>query len=196
MNFLKIISFAAVAAMSLMAVAACSASATTLEIGGVAQSGAVTLTASAESSLSFSETEEGLFQTCSGSHFHGSTTVFSGTKVTGSLGELNFTSCIRSPVVVNSPGKLYVEWESGTTSGTVFWEGADLTMPSLFGFSVTCTTSASETTLGTLDGKASGTSEHATLTVSAILSCGLVLPSVHWSGTYKVTSPTGLGVVA
>jgi hypothetical protein len=112
--------------------------------------------------------------------------------VTGPLSELSFTTCSRSPVVVNSPGKLFIEWEPSGTSGSVFSEGADVTLPTTFGFSVTCTTAASGTKIGTLDA-ASSASSHATLTVAAVLSCGLI-PSVSWSGNYKVTTPTGLGV--
>ena len=195
MKYLKMLSLAAVAAMALMAVTAGGASATTLEIGGVVQSGAVTFTISNDTSLTLADTEGTQASTCSESHIHGSTTVFSGTRVTGPLSVLSFSSCTRSPVVVNSPGKLFVEWESGTTSGSVFWEGADVTVPTTFGFSITCTTPASGTKIGTLDGRASS-SEHATLTISAVLSCGFLLPSASWSTNYKVTTPTGLGVTS
>jgi hypothetical protein len=192
MNYLKTIGLAAVAAMALMAVAAGSASATTLEIGGTAQSGAVTITASAEGSITLSDTEFAVFNTCSVSNVHGSTTVFSGTKVTGPLSELSFGTCTRSPVTVDKPGKLYIDWEGSGTSGSVFSEEAEWTVPTSFGFSVTCKTGAG-TKIGTLDGRASS-SEHATLTVAAVLSCGFLLPSASWSGSYIVTSPTGLGV--
>ncbi|HYQ79702.1 MAG TPA: hypothetical protein VEP91_11395, partial [Solirubrobacterales bacterium] len=71
---------------------------------------------------------------------------------------------------------------------------AEVTVPTTFGFSVTCKTGEG-TKIGTLTGVASS-SEHATVTIGAVLSCGFLLPSASLSGSYKVTSPTGLGVVA
>jgi len=194
MKYLKMLGLAAVAAMALMAVTAGSASATTLEIGGVVQSGAVTITASQESSITLADTENTQANTCSESHVHGSTTVFSGTYVTGVLSVLSFTNCTRSPVVVDKPGKLKIDWEEGTTSGSVFSEEAEVTVPTTFGFSVNCKTGEG-TKIGTLDGKAS-TSEHATMTIAAVLNCGFLLPSASWSGSYWITSPTGLGVTS
>jgi hypothetical protein len=194
MKYVKMLGIAAVAAMALMAVAAGSASATTLELGGVVQSGAVTITASNESSVTLSDTEGTQANTCSVSHAHGITSVFSGARVTGALSELSFTNCTRSPVTVDKAGKLYIEWESGTTSGSVFSEEAEVTVPTSFGFNVSCKT-GSGTKIGTLDA-ASSASSHATLTVAAVLSCGILLPSASWSGSYVVTSPTGLGVVS
>jgi hypothetical protein len=196
MKYLKMLGLAAVAAMALMAVTAGSASATTLEVGGVAKNESITMTASNEGSITLSDTEGTQANTCSTSDAHGETvSPFSGAKVTVKLTELSFTTCTRSPVTVTSPGGLLIEWESGTTSGNVYSESADVDVPTTFGFSVTCTTLASGTKIGTLDGKAS-TSEHATLTISAVLSCGFLLPSASWTGSYKVTTPTGLGVVS
>jgi hypothetical protein len=194
MKYVKMLGIAAVAAMALMAVAAGSASATTLDIGSVVQSGAVTITASNETSVTLSDTEGTQANTCSVSHVHGSTSVFSGSKVTGSLSELSFTTCTRSPVTVDTKGGLYIEHEAGTNSGSVFSENAEVTVPTTFGFSVTCKTGTG-TKIGTLDG-ASAISSHATLTVAAVLSCGFLLPSASWSGSYIVTSPTGLTVLA
>ncbi|HYQ79699.1 MAG TPA: hypothetical protein VEP91_11380 [Solirubrobacterales bacterium] len=195
MNYLKTIGLTAVAAMALMAVAAGSASATTLEIGGVVQSGAVTLTASAESAIVLADTERSQFNSCSQSHMHWTTSVFSGTKVIGSLTELSYATCTRSPFVVDAKGGLFIESESGTTSGNVFSENAEVTIPTTFGFSVSCKTASSGTKIGTLDGVKS-ISEHATITLTAVLSCGFLLPSASLKGSYKITSPTGLGVVA
>jgi len=194
MNYLKMLGLAAVAAMALIPIAAGSASATTLEKGGVVQSGAVAITASAESSIVITDTET-MANTCSVSSIAGTTAVFSGEKVRGSLSELSFTTCTMSPVTVDVKGGFYIINESGTTSGSVFSTSVSVTVPTTFGFSVTCTTLAGGTKIGTLHGKA-GSSEHATLTIAAVLSCGFLMPSADWSGTYKVTSPTGLGVRA
>ncbi|HYQ79564.1 MAG TPA: hypothetical protein VEP91_10700 [Solirubrobacterales bacterium] len=193
MKYLKMLGLAAVAAMALMAVTAGGASATTLEVGGTVQSGAVTISASAESSITLADTENTQANTCSESSVHGSTTVFSGTKVTGPLSELSFKKCTREEVVVTSPGQLFIEWESGTTSGWVYSENADVDVPTAFGFSVTCTTPASGTTIGTLTGSASG---KATMSIAAVLSCGPLLPSASWKGSYWITSPEKLGVVS
>jgi hypothetical protein len=194
MNYLKMISLAAIAAVAITALIAGNASATTLEIGGVVQSGAVMIQAESTAPTVIADTGGFAFNTCSKSSFSGTTSVFSGAKVTGSLSELSFTTCTKSPVNVDNKGGLYIEWESGTTSGTVFAENTQWTIPMSSGFTLTCST-GSGTTLGTLDGVKS-TSEHATLTVNAILNCGFLLPSATWKGTYKVSSPTGLGVVS
>ena len=47
------------------------------------------------------------------------------------------------------------------------------------------------TAIGNLTGVASG---HATMEINATLNCGPHLSSARWTGTYTVTSPTGLGV--
>jgi hypothetical protein len=195
MNYLKMLGPAAVLAMALMAVTAGSASATTLEIGGVVQSGAVTITASAEGSWVLADTEGSQANTCSVSHLHGITTVFSGAKVTGIFSEVSFSTCTRSPVTVDAKGGFYIEYEPGTTSGSIFVENTEMTFPTPFGFSVSCKTASSGTKIGTLDGVKS-ISEHATITITAVLSCGFLLPSASMSGSYKVTSPTGLGVTS
>ncbi len=200
MNYLKMLGLAAVAAMALMAVTAGSASATTLEIGGVTQNKQLTIAASAESTITLSNTEGIAANRCSVSSVHGLTSVSSGTKVTGSLSTtagvgLSFGTCEVSPVTVESPGGLFIEHEPSTTSGIVYSENTAVTWNTSFGFHVTCTTPAIGTGIGTLDGKAK-TTEHATMTIAAVLSCGFLLPSARLSGTYKVSTPTGLGVVA
>ncbi|HYQ79697.1 MAG TPA: hypothetical protein VEP91_11370 [Solirubrobacterales bacterium] len=194
MNNLKMLGLAALAAMVLMAVTAGSASATTLEVGGVVKSGAVTITASDEMSVVWEDTEHSQANTCSVSHFHGITSVFTGAKVTGSYSEVVYSTCTRSPVIVDAKGGFYIEWEPGTTSGTVFSENTEVTLPTTFGFSVSCKTGAG-TKIGTLDA-ASSASSHATLTGFAVLNCGFLLPSASMSGSYVITSPTGLGVTS
>jgi len=190
MKYLKMLGLAAVAAMALMAIGAGSASATTLELGGVTQNKAVTLEAEATAGAVLAKTDGSEANTCSVSKVKGTTSVFSGTKVTGALSELTFKTCKNESVVVDKAGQLYVEYEGSGTSGSVFSENAEVTVPTSFGFSVTCSTGAG-TKVGTLDGVAAGT---ATMTVNAVLSCGFLLPSATWKGTYKVSS--ALGVVA
>jgi len=194
MKYLKMLGLAAVAAMALMAVTAGAASATTLEVAGVAQNKSVSIQASVVGGAVLAKTDGSEANTCSVSSVKGATSVFSGTKVTGSLTELSFKTCKNESVVVDAAGGLYIEQEAGTTSGEVFSENATVTVPTSFGFSVTCSTS-SGTRIGTLTG-ATTASSHAILAISAVLNCGFLLPSATWKGSYKVSSPTGLGVVA
>lgn len=182
------------AALILVTAVASSASATTIEVGGVTQNKAVAIEASATAGTSFAKTDGAEAATCSVSSLKGTTSVFSGSKVTGSLSELSFKTCTREPVVVDAVGGIYFEHEAGTTSGSVFLEGTEWTVPTNFGFSVTCST-GNGTKLGTLDGAAS-ISAHATLTVNALINCGFLLPSAILKGTYGFSSPTGLGVVS
>src|SRR5690242_10672915 len=123
-----------------MAITAGSASATTLEVAGVAQTTSIIIAASSETSITLSDTEGAQANTCSVSNIATVTSVFSGFKVTGSVAEFSFTTCTRSPVTVASRGGLRIEWESGTTSGIVYSENAVVQFPTTFGFSVTCTT--------------------------------------------------------
>ncbi|HYQ77763.1 MAG TPA: hypothetical protein VEP91_01470 [Solirubrobacterales bacterium] len=206
MKYLKMLGLAAVAAMALMAVTAGAASATTLEVAGTAQTESVAITASAETSITLSDTENTQANTCSVSSVAGTTSesktasgevisAFTGKRVTGPISTLSFETCTRSPVTVDTKGALFIEWESGT-SGSVFSEGASVTVPTTFGFSVTCTTASEAgggTKIGTLTGSAS---EKATMSIAAVLSCGFLLPSASWKGSYLVTSPEKLGVVS
>jgi hypothetical protein len=194
MNHMRIIGLALVAAIALTAAVAGNASATTLEIGGVAQSKAVVFEASATSSTVFAKTDGSEANSCSVSTYKGTTSVFSGPRVTGSLSELSFKTCKLEALIVDTKGGLYFEHEVGTTSASVFSENAQWTQPTSFGFSVTCST-GSGTKIGTVDGVAS-ISAHATITINAVLSCGFLLPSATLKGAYKVSAPTGLGVVA
>jgi hypothetical protein len=191
MNYLKMLGLAAVAAMALMAVTAGSASATTLEINGVTKTSSTTIELSASSGVVLSDTEGFAANACSVSSVASTTTSFHGTKVTGPISTLSYGTCQYSPVAVETKGSLYIENE-GSTKGSVFSEGTAVTWMTSFGFHVTCTTPVSGTKIGTLDGVASG---NATLTTAAVLSCGFLMPSASWKGSYKV-STAGLGVVA
>jgi hypothetical protein len=187
----KTLGLAAVAVIALTAFAASSASATTLEVGGVKQNSAVAISASlaAGTTTLWTRTDGTLLNTCTTSAKEGKTESGFSTLPTGALSTLTFESCIRT-VTVHKPGKLYVEYESGT-NGTVFSEETVTTVGTPFGH-ITCTTGAG-TDIGTLTGVSSG---HATLHINAVLNCHFLAPSVLWKGTYTITSPTGLGVTA
>ena len=192
MKYLKMLGLAAVAAMAMTAFTAGSASATTLEVGGTAKNESVTLSASIASGTSavLSRTDDSLANTCTTSNVHGSTTTFTGSAVKGPISTLSFENCDHN-VTVHKPGSLSVT-HAGGTDGTVVSEGAEVTVTTAFGFVVNCKT-GSGVDIGTLKGVASG---HATMNINAVLNCGFLLPSAKWAGTYTVTSPTGIGVVA
>jgi hypothetical protein len=186
---------AAVAALALMAFAS-TASATTLEVGGVTKNSSVAIEATAEGSILLTDTFGAFANTCTTSTVDGATTTpFTGVaRIGGPISKLTFENCTEDKnekVVVDAAGYLTVEAISGTTNGTVFSDSAKVTTPSPFG-KLTCTTPAAGTDVGKLTGVAAG---NATMDISAVLSCG-ALVTAKWSGSYKVTSPAGLGVEA
>jgi hypothetical protein len=166
------------------------ASATTLEVGGVKQSGSVTIEA-----ISFGVVLRdtfGLSANKCASKVEGMTTVKTGTVVSGHINTLSFSPCEREEVVVHTKGSLSVERIGETTNGTVRSIGAVVTTPSPFGL-LTCTTIASPgTDIGTLTGVGAG--KVATVDIKANLSCGI---SAIWEGTYTMSGANAaLGVVA
>ncbi|MDQ2630559.1 MAG: hypothetical protein M3Y75_06240 [Actinomycetota bacterium] len=192
MKFLKMLGLATVAAMALTAFTAGNASATALEAGGVEQNGTVTIEMSLAAGISMiiGRTDGSLANTCTTSNLAGDTETFTGTTVTGAVDSLSFSNCTR-PVAVHKSGTLHIAHIAGTTDGTVTSSGAEITTGSPFG-TLNCKTEAG-VDIGRLTGTASG---HATLDFSAVINCGFLMPSATWKGTYAVTSPTGLGVVA
>jgi hypothetical protein len=195
MKYLKMLGLAAVAAMAVMAfVGAGTASATTLEIGGVPQNKAVTISASLEAGSSAILKDEfgTTTDTCTESSVHGTTTSpFTAEEIDGTLTTLTFGKCSHTTTVINK-GILYVKWDGGT-NGTVTSSGAEVTVQStFFGASAICKTGGG-TDIGTLTGVGKLT-EHATMDINATISCG-ILGNSKWTGSYKVTTPTGLGVV-
>jgi hypothetical protein len=191
MNRMKKLAALATALAAMALVGASSASATTLETGGTVQNQSVAFTLSLKSGISTPwRNTSGITQnTCTTSTLEGnSSSPFTSTAVTGPVNTLTFSSCNRT-VTVHDPGKLEVVHISGTTNGTVYSEETQLTTGSPIG-TLWCVTE--ETThMGTLTGVSSG---NATLHVNSTLDCGLI--SAKWEGTYTVTSPSGLGVVA
>jgi hypothetical protein len=195
MKLTKILGVAAVAALALMAFAS-SASATTLEVKGVAKNEAVKITATLESSTTLDMTDtSGFFANrCSESHLEWTaTTPFSATRVGGPVASLTFKKCTedaKEATKVDLPGYLTVEAIAGTTNGTVFSDSAEITTPSPFG-KLNCKTSATGTDIGKLTGKASG---FATMDIEAVLNCSII--TARWKGSYLVTTPEGPGVVS
>jgi hypothetical protein len=195
MKLNKILGLAAIAALALMAFASV-ASATTLETNGEKKEVAVTIEATASSTVTLESTSGVFSNTCSTSTVKGTTTVFTGPTVSGSVKkeDLSFSNCTHSPVVNNSASTLSVERIGITTNGTVRSSGASVTTPvTVFGEVVSTTCTTSNTDIGTLNG--SSTPGKSTITLNAILTCGGVLPSARWTGTYTITGH-GIGVGA
>ena len=188
MKITKMFGLLAVAALALMAFAS-TASATTLETNGVANTKDVTIEASAEGSIKLEKTDGTFANTCTVSKVVGSdSTRTTGTTVEGPITSLTFESCKTEKVVVDAPGTLSVENISGTTNGTVRSSGAKVTVPSPFG-ALTCVTGEG-VDIGTFTGKSSGSG---TMDIKAVLNCGFLAPSSIWEGAYTVTSgPNGV----
>ena len=194
MKHLKMIGLAAVAAMALMAFGVSSASATTLAITGVKQTGKVTIDATAEGSIKLEKTDHTFANTCTESTVEGETTSFTsvGTApIGGPITTLTFKKCTTESVVVDAPGSLSIEWIEGTSNGTVKSSNAKVTVPSPFG-ALTCETGAGND-IGTLTGKSTG---FATMDIKAVLNCGFLAPSAIWEGSYNITEPHNLSVVS
>jgi hypothetical protein len=194
MKLTKILGVVAVAALALMAFAS-SASATTLEVKGVTQTGAVVIKGSIKSGTSALLTDtSGFFaNTCTVSTVEGKdSTSQTGTAVVGPIEVLSWgtaaTPCTKGNPTVHSKGTLSVSSIGDTTNGTVVSHNAEVTVPSALGL-LTCKTPSEGTDLGTLTGTSTG---FATMDINAVLNCGI---TAKWTGTYTVTGPEGLGVV-
>jgi hypothetical protein len=194
MDLVRTFRRAAIAASLLVLSAAGTASASTLEVGGVTQNKSVAFTASLAPSTSMRLTDKNgtTNDTCTASEFKGATEgVFSGSKVGGKLASLSITGCSHTSHVI-APGSISFTWTSGTNA-SVSSSGAEWTLKStVFGISAVCKTGAG-TTIGTLTGVKEG---FATIDVDATtLDCG-ALGTSRLVGSYIVTTPTGLGMEA
>jgi hypothetical protein len=173
-------------AIALMALTANSATATTIAVGGVTQTKAVTLEATIASggSALLTDTSNFTANTCTTSFVKVSdSTAFTGTTVSGPISTLSFSNCSEGNPTVDAAGTLSVERIGTTANGTVRSNGAKITVPSFFG-TLTCTTSSTD--IGTVTGALSGSAH---LDVNAVLSC-TVTGSARWSGTYTFTGGT------
>jgi hypothetical protein len=170
---------------------AATASATTLETNGVKQTGAVTIEATLSGSTVLKDTSNSFLDTCTVSTLKATTSVFTGTLISGPISTLSYSKCTHEPAVVDQAGSLSIERVAGTTNGTVRSTGAKWTLPvTIFGSVITATCATSATDIGTLTGVASG---NATLDLNGVLNCGSIIPSARWEGKYLVTGqPLGV----
>lgn len=193
MKHLKMIATVAAGAVAAMAfIGAGSASATTLEVGGVTKNEAVTIVGSLASGTSMILKDTfGISQnTCTLFEIEGTAvSPFTGTRVSGSGKTLKFGNCTR-PVTAHKTGTLIGEYIAGTTNAKMFSSGAEVTVASPVG-TILCTTGEA-TGLGTLTGTATG---HATLDVNAVINCSAI-GTAKLEAKVTVTSPTGVGASA
>jgi hypothetical protein len=189
-KLLPLVSIAAAACT--MSIGASAASATTLEAEGVAQNKtvSVTITNTTSSTVLFKDTTGASVDTCTSSELFGaSQTPFTASSVAIKLALMSFTGCTHTLHVLK-PGKLSVTWTSGT-NGTLVSSEAEMTIFSTaLGVSVVCKTGAG-TAIGTITGTKTS---QAVFDLAAVTECGM-LGSVAWGGSYRVTTPEGLGVV-
>ena len=116
----------------------------------------------------------------------------SGSHPGGKLWDLGFSNCTHK-TTVDARGAMRFQFTTGR-NGSVISSGAEITVQSTF-FGATCLMkTGTGTTIGTLTG-APSSSGHATLHVTATLNGGICGNS-RWTGTYFVTSPTGLYVAS
>jgi hypothetical protein len=193
MKFLKCLGPGAIAAIALLAVS--TASATTLEVGGVSQNKSVAfvMTLAAGSTLTIKDEGGATWNACSASEVKGSTEAsFTGASVRAQLSAFTFAGCSHTMKTLKN-GSLFIAWTSGTEGTITSTETEVTTVSTVFGVSSVCKTGAG-TKLGTLKGVKEG---HATVSIDVTnaLDCG-ILGKTSWTGAYTVTSPTGLGVVS
>jgi hypothetical protein len=193
MNYAKLFVIVAVAAVAMMAFAAGSASATTLEVNNQTTNSAVTVTASLEpeTSLITRDTNNLTQETCTESHIHGTTVPpYTGASVGFVISSFSYGGCTHTTHVLAN-GNLSISNLGGTTNGTVSASGSEVTVKStVFGVSIVCKTGAGTDT-GLLTGKSSG---DATLDVNAVINCGSFVPTAKLEGSSWITSPTPFGV--
>jgi hypothetical protein len=193
MERLKQIGLALAVALATMAVLGGGiASATTLEIKGVAQNKSVTGVGSLQSGTSLILKDEfgTTTDTCTSAEAKAATEgTFTGASVSGKVSSLAVKGCTHTTTVL-AAGSMSVVWTSGT-NGTLVSSGAEVTTVStFFGASAVCKT-GSGTSMGTITGVKEG---HATVDVNATVNCG-ILGNTKFTGTIVGTGSGGVGVV-
>jgi len=195
MNYVRILSVAAIGAIALMAFAASSASATTLKSGGVT---ITEIEASLTGSAKLTETGGTVLDTCTVGGISGKTNADTAIELKGvdvvSWGAKG-AGCTQTTDTLNN-GTFGITWIAGTNSGTVKSYGAEVTVEVGGIFSCVYGTSATGTTLGTLVGSEVG---NATLSINVSVQFKSGPPfcpqSTVWMAEYKVTKPATLTVV-
>jgi hypothetical protein len=193
MRYLKMFGLVAIATVAFSSVAgAGTASATTLTVGGVAKNSSVEYSASLASGTStvVKDSAGTTTNTCTSSTFKGKTEgTFTGEAVGGNISSFTFGNCTHKMTILRF-GKLIFRWLFGGAALTITdfeWK----TVSTAFGVEATCKFGTG-TEVGTLTGVSSG---NATIDVNAKVNCG-ILGTASWTGTYTVTSPSGLSATS
>jgi peroxiredoxin family protein len=132
--------------------------------------------------------------TCTGSEIKGKIESAGGeaSHPSGKVSTLSFSSCGHTTKVLAN-GELEVKSIAGTTNGTVYSKGAEVTVVSTaFGVSAVCK-AGTGTALGILTGAGAG--EQAVIHINGKIPCGILGVSTL-TGAYVGTNPTGLVVEA
>lgn len=194
MKHLKTLGLAALAATALTAVAAGSASATTLEVGGVTKNSSAEIVGGIAPSTAgiLSLTGGSFVGECEkGSGSGSSTSPFTGTTVGGPASSASASGCART-VTVHKPGSVSVQHISGSTNGTVRSANSEVTVGSPIG-TLNCTTGSGGVHMGVITGTSEG---QATVHINAVINCGFLAPSAVVTGTAVGGSAEGSGVSA
>jgi hypothetical protein len=215
MKCLKVLGFAAVAAVALTAfIGASSASATVLCKTTPAEPNTNSCPSGWDypSETTFTLTVDQTIHwiagpiddTCTSSTVKGKTSTTGGatSTVNGNIETLTFTGCT-CPVTVLKPGSLEIHWISGTHNGTLTGKGSEWTV-NCSGISCSYGTSATGTDLGKVTSSATSISS-ATLDIGdPATGKGATLPKLggsflcpsteEWTGSYWITEPVPLYV--
>jgi hypothetical protein len=183
----KSLASAILAAAFALAITTSCASATTLEVGGVAKNASVSVEGSLRSPVVFEDTFGNGANGCTVSSLKFATSTLTGATVGGPVTTMGFSGCTNGPPTVDALGSLTIERIGSTTNGTVRSTGLKLTVPSPFG-TLTCTTSGTD--IGTVTGVASG---KAPMDLSGVLPC-TIIGTMKFQWPFVTTSPSGLGV--
>jgi hypothetical protein len=194
MTRLNAFGLAVVASISILAMAATAASATTLSINGVAQNKSIEITASLASGTSMIWKDEfgTTTDTCTSSELREKTeSPFTGEQVGGAASTLTYSNCTHTTTVL-ARGKTDNYWIPGGFSATLYSTGTEVTIVStFFGASAVCKTGP-KTHIGVLTEIPFNPSK---VHYNAKINCG-ILGSTSVTGTYTITSPIGLGAVS
>jgi len=199
MRYLKMMGLLAVAAVAMMAFfGAGSASAQTViqtTEGGASDEYTGVIESSLETGTSaiLKDTAGGVNDTCNTSAVKGTVETNNNTSAGGKISKLEFGGCSHTTDVLAN-GELEVKQIGTGTTGTVVSKGARVTIKStIFGLSCVANTGAG-TTIGTITSAGSPTA-HATMHINGVITLENGCGDSTWTGSYTVTSPTGLDIV-
>jgi hypothetical protein len=196
MNCVKLLGLALVAAASVMAFVASSASATELYKGAETVKAGTPIVATLSGSATLKATGGTLLDTCTGSEIKGKVTNAggAGAPVSGPIETLNWGVCTEPTTTVNN-GSLEIHHISGGMNGTLTANFTTVKVNTTIFGAICQYWVGPALDLGTLNGKTSG---DATITPKVVIPVenDFFCPDANWEATFNVTSPTPLHVTA